>query len=148
MLGYSRMTDSSCGQSGRPEQALSVISPDAPAVAVTRFGSGLAVPLCAGGKAAKKKALHLVGAGQTPQQRIELVALVPVERLEERVNLLFGLDDLLNPDVQNVVLLIFFVTTSDRQQPRYRPPYIPAMTSASSSGEAFTQSASSFFVSS
>lgn len=55
----------------------------------------------------QKKALHLVGAGQTPQQRVELVALVAVERLEERVNLLFGLDDLLNPDVQNVVLLIF-----------------------------------------
>lgn len=47
----------------------------------------------------QKKALHLVGAGQTPQQRVELVALVAVERLEERVNLLFGLDDLLNADV-------------------------------------------------
>lgn len=55
------------------------------------------------------KLVDLVGAGQTPQQRVELVALVPVERLEERVNLLFGLHDLLNPNVQNVVLLILLI---------------------------------------
>lgn len=76
-----------------------MIGPDAPAVSVARLGSRLAVPLCAGCETAEKKALHLVGAGQTPQQRVELVALVAVERLEKRVNLLFGLDNLLNPDV-------------------------------------------------
>ena len=86
-----------------------MIGPDAPAVSVARFGSRLSVPLCAGCETAEKKALHLVGTGQTPQQRVELVALVAVERLEERVNLLLGLDDLLNPDVQNVVLLILLI---------------------------------------
>lgn len=79
--------------------ALGHIGPDTPAVSVTRFGSRLSVPLCAGCKTTEKKTLHLVGAGQTPQQRVELVALVAVERLEECVNLLFGLDNLLNPDV-------------------------------------------------
>ena len=86
-----------------------MIGTDAPAVSVARFGSRFAVPLRTGCKTAKKKTLHLVGAGQTPQQRVELVALVAAERLEKRVNLLFGLDDLLNPNVQNVVLLILFV---------------------------------------
>ena len=76
-----------------------MIGSDTPAVSVARFGSRLSVPLCAGCKTTEKKALHLVGAGQTPQQRVELVALVAVERLEKRVNLLFGLDNLLNPDV-------------------------------------------------
>ena len=86
-----------------------MIGPDTPAVSVARFGSRLSVPLCAGCETAEKKALHLVGARQTPQQRVELVALVAVERLEECVNLLFGLDNLLNPDVHNVVLLILLI---------------------------------------
>ena len=56
--------------------------------------------------AAAKEAFNL---SQNERIIVELVTLVAVERLEERVNLLFGLYDLLNPNVQNVVLLILLI---------------------------------------